>query len=69
MDIKVIGLCGVAQSGKDTFCNGAIDLFKKQGIEAKRVSFADALKRDVEPFLMEKIGISSFTNKIRRRRH
>lgn len=64
MDIKVIGLCGVAQSGKDTFCNGAINLFKKQGIEAKRVSFADALKRDVEPFLMEKIGISSFTNKI-----
>lgn len=61
MDIKVIGLCGVAQSGKDTFCEIAIELFKKQNIQAKRVSFADALKKDVESFLLEKIGISSFT--------
>ena len=65
MDIKVIGLCGVAQSGKDTFCEIAIELFKKQNIQAKRVSFADALKKDVEPFLLEKIGISSFTTDIK----
>lgn len=65
MDIKVIGLCGVAQSGKDTFCEGAIKLFKKQNIQAQRVSFADALKKDVEPFLLEKVGISSFTTDIK----
>lgn len=65
MDIKVIGLCGVAQSGKDTFCEIAIELFKKQNIQAKRVSFADALKKDVESFLLEKIGISSFTTDIK----
>lgn len=65
MDINVIGLCGVAQSGKDTFCNTAIDLFEQQGIQVKRVSFADALKKDVEPFLMDKVGINSFTTNIK----
>lgn len=63
-DNKVIGLCGVAQSGKDTFCATAIKLFEKQGLVAKRVSFADALKADVNDFLMEKVGISAFTTKL-----
>ena len=64
-DIQVIGLCGVAQSGKDTFCEAAKNLFKEQGIKAHRVSFADALKGDVDEFLLDKIGISAFTTDIK----
>ena len=59
--IKVIGLCGVARSGKDTFCRHAINLFKQQNVECERVSFADALKLDVDDFLKDKVGISAFT--------
>lgn len=60
---KVIGLCGVARSGKDTFCETALSLFKEQGLKAHRISFADALKNDVKDFLLDKVGISPFTNK------
>jgi hypothetical protein len=62
--IKVIGLSGVAQSGKDTFCASAIRLLNKQGVKAQRVSFADALKADADPFLLDRVGISAFTTKI-----
>ena len=61
-NVKVIGLCGVAQSGKDTFCKHAIKLFKEQDVQCERISFADALKADVDPFLKDKVGISAFTN-------
>ena len=61
-NVKVIGLCGVAQSGKDTFCKHAIKLFKEQDVQCERISFADALKADVDPFLKAKVGISAFTN-------
>ena len=64
-DIKVIGLCGVAQSGKDTFCKHAIKLFADQNIKCMRVSFADALKADVDEFLIDKVGISAFTTKLK----
>ena len=60
-EIKVIGLCGVAQSGKDTFCEVARRLFLEQDITAQRLSFADALKADTDEFLKDKVGISAFT--------
>ena len=60
-EIKVIGLCGVAQSGKDTFCDIARRLFLEQDIIARRLSFADALKGDTDEFLQDKVGISAFT--------
>ena len=60
-EIKVIGLCGVAQSGKDTFCDIARRLFLEQDIVARRLSFADALKGDTDEFLQDKVGISAFT--------
>lgn len=58
---KVIGLCGVARSGKDTFCKFAIELLEEQKLKCKRVSFADELKSDLDPFLKKKVGISAFT--------
>ena len=61
---KVIGLSGVAQSGKDTFCASAIRLLKTQDVKAVRVSFADALKGDVDSFLLDRVGISAFTTDI-----
>lgn len=63
--INVIGLCGVAQSGKDTFCNIAKKLFLEQNIIAHRLSFADALKADTDEFLKQKVGISAFTTDIK----
>ena len=58
---KLIGLCGVARSGKDTFCAHAIKLCEEQQVTASRVSFADALKQDVKDFLLNKVGIDPFT--------
>jgi len=58
--MKVIGLTGVARSGKDTFCKTLIDLFKEKDICAKRFAIADALKDDINPFLISKFGIDVF---------
>ena len=59
---KVIGLSGVARCGKDTFCKIAIEFLSSKGILSKREAFADQLKRDLDPFLIEKFGISAFTD-------
>jgi len=64
-EIKVIGLCGVAQSGKDTFCDAARRLFLEQDIIARRLSFADALKSDTDEFLQDKVGVSAFTTDLK----
>tara|TARA_B110001454_G_scaffold217977_1_gene244670 strand:+ start:1705 stop:2337 length:633 start_codon:yes stop_codon:yes gene_type:complete len=61
---KVIGLSGVARCGKDTFCKNAIDFLSRKGILSKREAFADQLKRDLDPFLLEKFGISAFTDSL-----
>lgn len=58
---KLIGLCGLARSGKDTFFALAREYFQNYDIKCIRFSFADALKYDVKDFLLEKVGISSFT--------
>lgn len=57
----MIALSGVARAGKDTFCKILIDLFAKQGIVAQRYSLADQLKKDLNPFFIEKFGIDIFS--------
>lgn len=57
----IIGISGVARSGKDTLANNFVNIFKSLGIKAKRYAFADELKREVRPFLKKKIGIDPFT--------
>lgn len=57
----IIGISGVARSGKDTLANGFVEIFKKCGIKAKRHALADELKKEVKSFLLKNIGIDSFT--------
>ncbi len=54
---RVIGLTGLAGAGKDTFCEIAIKIFKKAGINAKRFALADQLKAELRPFILEHYNI------------
>ncbi|NVM34339.1 MAG: hypothetical protein HWN81_02010 [Candidatus Lokiarchaeota archaeon] len=60
-DQKIIGICGNARSGKDTLANNIVEILKEQGIKSKVLSFANELKESVNGFLIEKTGISAFT--------
>ena len=61
MNYKAIGLCGSARSGKDTFYSITKQYLANMSIHSERISFADALKTDVKDFLLDKVGIDSFT--------
>ena len=56
---KVIGICGVARSGKDTFYEALKHCCPKQTLH--RRAFADALKEECQEFLLQHVGISPFT--------
>lgn len=60
--MKVLGVGGLARSGKDTFCAIAKDILNKNGIKAKQYSFANVLKKEVRPFLREMCGIDVWTD-------
>ncbi len=57
----IIGLTGLARCGKDTFCKYARQHLKSHNYESQRLAFADELKKDIDAFLIEKLGISAFT--------
>jgi len=59
----VFGISGVARSGKDTFASYLINKFQKKGFPSLRLSFADAVKKDMDGFLKENLNISAFTVK------
>ena len=59
--LQILGLCGVARCGKDSFYAVIDPYLRSRGYEPLRFSFADALKDDVYDFLQEKTGINSFT--------
>ena len=52
----VIGLAGVAKSGKDTFYKLLSDQLNGKA-ECKRLAFADELKEDLKPLLVERFNI------------
>jgi hypothetical protein len=58
----VIGISGFARSGKDTLASLLFLKLNEMGVASKIFSFANALKLDMEGFLLDKFGISSFTN-------
>ncbi|MAF25920.1 hypothetical protein CL634_10145 [bacterium] len=58
----IIGLGGLARSGKDTFFEHAFLYFKRKGISAKRFAFADELKKEINDTCISLYGISAFTN-------
>jgi len=59
MDNLVVGLTGVAGSGKDTFFKIFSDLLLKQGVKTKRYSLADALKEEVSEWTKIHYGIDA----------
>ena len=64
--IPIVGLCGVARSGKDSFFRYAQTYLKeKYNKEAVRFAFADSLKQDVNDFLLDKVEVSAFTQDFR----
>lgn len=58
---KVIGITGLARSGKDTFCHYALEFLAKKKVTCTRKSFADRLKADLNQICVKQLGFSSFT--------
>jgi hypothetical protein len=63
MSGKLIGLCGLARCGKDSFFEVSESILSKQGIDVKRYAFADSLKQECDELLNKYVGISAFTEK------
>jgi len=53
----MIGITGVATSGKDTLFNFLHKKFKEKGIQCKRYALADLLKKKIKPFIKEEFNI------------
>lgn len=53
----VIGITGVAKSGKDSFYAIANQYFSRLGVKTKRFALADQLKEDLADFILNKIGV------------
>jgi hypothetical protein len=61
---KVIGVAGVARSGKDTAGYFIQELLYERNKEiSKQCGFADLLKKDLDKFCREQFGFTSFTKK------
>jgi hypothetical protein len=51
----MIGISGIAGSGKDLFCT----LLLKHGIKGHRIALADQLKEELRPFILKKYNIDA----------
>lgn len=58
--MKIIGISGLARSGKDSFYSLAREQLKESK-KVSRLAFADELKEECRDFLTKNIGISPFT--------
>jgi len=59
--MKLIGVSGLARSGKDLFTTVAQDILKEQGLKAERYALAYELKNDLKQLIYKKTGIDVFT--------
>lgn len=59
--MKVIGLSGSARSGKDSFYEFVKEYLSLNKLSCKRFAFADLLKYELDEFIMQNFGFSSFT--------
>jgi hypothetical protein len=57
MENNMIGLTGVARSGKDTFYSILKKYLKEKNIEAQRIALADNLKHELGDFVKDKFKI------------
>lgn len=60
--MKIIGISGLARSGKDSFYNFSKPYLDSKKIKHQRLAFADELKNECDPFLKKNVGISAFTD-------
>lgn len=61
-NIKLYGVSGVARAGKDTFAESLVRIISDETeSNCQIISFADALKSDIDSFLLDRVGISAFT--------
>jgi hypothetical protein len=58
----VVGVSGVARSGKNLFCDLIIEELAKHGYSAKQFALANALKRDCENFLKNQCDLDVYTD-------
>ena len=58
---RLIGISGFARSGKDTFYQRAKLALEKEGYQACRFAFADALKEECNEILSKYTDIDAFT--------
>jgi hypothetical protein len=58
---KIIGISGLARSGKNLFCDIAIQELNKRGYSAKQYALAYFLKKDCEQFVREKLNLNVFS--------
>jgi hypothetical protein len=56
----IVGISGKKRSGKDTLCQILLDEMRLRGFSAKRIALADALKQEINPYLINKYGIDIF---------
>ena len=62
MEPFIFGIAAFARSGKDTFAKILKNISKeKYGLDSEIISFANALKKALDPWLIEEFGISAFT--------
>jgi hypothetical protein len=59
--MKLIGISGLARSGKDTLYNFSKPYLESLNKKHKRYAFADALKQEADELLSKYVGISAFT--------
>ena len=59
--MMIVGISGLARSGKDTLFKFLSEKLKNSNISSKRLAFADELKEECDDFLKKNIGISAFT--------
>lgn len=55
--MKIIGISGVATSGKDTLYNLISRYLSEKNISTQRIALADKLKEDLQNFLIEKFNV------------
>jgi len=56
----MIGITGVARSGKDTFYSIISKYFEEKGLKCQRLAFADNLKKELNTLTKEKFKIDLF---------
>lgn len=60
--MNIIGISGLARSGKDLFTSVAIDILKTDhNIKSEKFALAYELKLDLYPLVITKMGIDTFT--------